>query len=207
MLTPRYETRTIANGTATTIRAYGRHILIASISASTLTLSLDDDQPQRILAGLHIDCADRKYTRITLSNTGAVASTVVLVISEVLVDLQSNGGILAGMAASLVSIDQEISGSAAAAVAGQKADIVCPLAPAAGTLIFAANANRTEIEISAPPKNGAGVVYLGVTAARCTVADNFKVLRAGESWWSEREKGAIYAASSTGAEVVNGREC
>ncbi len=208
MLTPRYFSRTIGAGLIDApITAYGRHILIASISASTIQMSIDDGPPQQIIGGEHVDVGDNRYNRIVLRNTGAAGSTVVLFLSDVWVGLEAMGGILAGIAASLVSIDQEISGAAAAAVAGQLADTVCPITPGPAQLLFAANAARTSIQIHAPRTNGAGLIYLGITAARATAIDKFEVLSAGESWEDLREKGGIFACSSTGAEIVNGKEC
>lgn len=207
MLTPLYLPRTLAAGQTLAIDAYGRYILVASISASTLELSIGGEPFQQVLAGEHIDTEDRRYHDLRLRNAGIVPSNVVIVLSDARVDLQAVGGILAGIAASLVSIDQEISGAAAAAVAGQLADTVCAVTPGPATLLFAANPARTEVEIFAPRTNGAGLIYLGITIARATVIDKFWVLSAGEPWWSNREKGGIFACSSTGAEIVNGREC
>jgi hypothetical protein len=207
MLTPQFITRTILAGASARIRAYGRHILVVGISASTVQLSIDDDSPQQITARQHIDCEGRRYSSIILTNAGAAPSTVSVIVSETMVEIQGDDSLLPGIAASLVSIDQEISGSAAAAVAGQLADTVCAVTPGPATLLFAAKASRTEIEIHAPRTNGAGVIYLGITAARAKLVDKFEVLSAGESWYSDREKGAIYASSSTGAEICNGREC
>lgn len=207
MLTPRYVSETIAAGVALPVDAYGRHILVVSISASTIQLSIGSDPFEQVVAGQHIDTENRAYSKVRIRNAGLVPSTVVLIFAETWVDMQSNGGILAGIAASLISIDQEISGSAAAAVAGQLADTPCVVTPGPGTPLFAANPDRTEIEIHAPRTNGAGLIYLGITAARSIAVDKFEVLSAGESWFSNREKGAIFACSSTGAEIVNGREC
>lgn len=209
MLTPLYFSRTLAAGARDSICAYGRHIFVASVSASTINLGIGDDPPQQVLARERIDCGDRQYSRIVLQNAGLVPSTVVLILSETLVELndQDAAAQLVAIHGHVESIDQEISGAAAAAVAGQLADTVCAITPGPGTAIFAANATRTEIEISAPTTNGAGLIYLGITAARATAVDKFIVLSAGESWWSDREKGAIFACSSTGAEIVNGREC
>ncbi|MCU0916914.1 MAG: hypothetical protein MUC88_20490 [Planctomycetes bacterium] len=208
MLTPRYFTQTILAGAlGPPIAALGRYITILSISASTITLSIDDDPPQQMISGLQIDTEGRPYTRLRFANTGGVAATIVLMLSETIVVDTRQNPLVGAMAANLASIDQEISGAAAAAVAGQLADTVCAVTPGPGTAIFAANANRTEIEITAPTTNGAGLIYLGITAARATAVDKFIVLSAGESWWSDREKGAIFACSSTGAEIVNGREC
>ncbi len=207
MLTPRYVSETIAAGVTLPVDAYGRHILVVSISASTIQLSIGSDPFEQVVAGQHIDTENRAYSKVRVRNAGGVASTVVLIFAETWVDMQSNGGILAGIAASLVSIDQEISGSAAAAVAGQLADTICAITPGPATPLFAANPDRTEIEIQADLANGAEVIYLGITNARATAIDKFMILAAGDVWWSNREKGGIFACSSAGAGVVYGREC
>ena len=207
MQTASYISRTLLAGASTPVTIFARHIVVASISASTLELGIQDDPPQQILAGQHIDCEKRKYDRFVLRNAGAVTATVVLLVSDTWISLEASGGLLAAMAASLVTINQQSAGSAAAAIGGQLADTICPITPGPGVLLFAAKPLRTEVEIFAPRTNGAEVVYLGITAARATVIDKFYVLSAGEPWWSDREKGAIYACSSTGAEIVNGREC
>jgi hypothetical protein len=204
MLTPRYITKTINSGASETVRTYGRHILIVSISASTMTLSIDDDPPQQIAVREHIDCEDRKYNRITLANTGLVVSTITLFVSEVFVDLQSDDGqILAALAASAANIEQEVAGSATAT---QKVATNVARTGVGNTLIFAANVNRTEVEISAPESNG-GYVYLGISGAHCAVADCFFVLYPGGVWWTDRYKGAIYACGSDANQFAQGREC
>jgi hypothetical protein len=207
MLTPHYVSVTVPAGQALPVDGYGRHILIVSISASTMQLSIGSDPFEQIVATEQIDCEDRRYSRVRLRNVGAVAATVVLIFSQTKVSMQGDGGILTSINTNVVSINQEISGSAAAAVAGQLADTVCPVTPGPGQLLFAANPNRTEIEVQADLANGAEVVYLGVTNARATAIDKFYILAAGGNWWSNREKGAIYACSSLGTGIVYGREC
>jgi hypothetical protein len=206
MLTPRYVSVTVPAGQDLPVDGYGRHILVVSISASTIELSIGADPFEQIVATEQIDCEERRYSRVRVRNVGGVASTVVLIFSETKVSLQGDGGILTSINANLVSINQEISGSAAAAVAGQLADTVCPAA-APGVQLFAANPNRTEIEITADLVNGAEVIYLGITDARCVAVDKFVPLAAGDSWSSVREKGAIFATSSAGTGIVNGKEC
>lgn len=201
MITPRFFTRTMLAGASARLDISGRYITIASISSSTVAIAIEDESPEQIVNGITIDC-NRRIKQFRLVNTGGVASTVIGFVSDFPVDLTDNAwtALISGY---LLNIEQEISGGATAL---QLADTVCPVTPGPGVQVFAANAAREQVEVSAPPKNGAGVVYLGITAARCNLVDNFKVLRAGESWWDEREKGAIFACSSTGAEVVNGRE-
>lgn len=205
MITPRYFSRTLAAGASARISVYGRHILIASISASSFALGIDDDPPHQLIPGEHIDCEDHKYAWLFVTNIGLVPGTIVFKLADTWIDLNSDGGILAGIAASLVSIDQELSGAATVA-AGQLADTICAQTGVGTTTLFAANANRTEVEIKASLANGAEIVYLGFAAAHCTAADKFYELAAGDVWWSNREKGAIIACSDLGTGVAFGSE-
>jgi len=201
-LIPKYIARTIAAGARERIGAYGRYITVIGISASTITLSIQDDDEQLLVNGIQIDCQDRRYDHFVLHNTGGVASTVTLYLSEtIVVDLRDNA-LIAALAASAAAIEQEISGGAAPV---QLANLALPASPAAGAQVFAANAARTEVEVTAPETNG-GFVYLGITAARCTAGDKFFVLYPGGIWWSSRYKGAIFASGNDALEMVNGKE-
>jgi hypothetical protein len=103
-LTPKYVTRTMAAGARANIGVYGRYITVVGISASTVTISIQDDPEQELVNGFQIDCEQRRYDHFTLHNTGGVPSTVVLYLSETLiVDLRSNA-FIAAIAASLAAI-------------------------------------------------------------------------------------------------------
>jgi len=183
----------------------GRYVKIVSMTVASVLLQFDNGILRRVTPG---DCypGPKKGFKTIRIVSDLGGCTVVLHTSPEPIS-GSDTSTLAAMAVSLASINQEISGAAAAAVAGQLADTICPITPGPGVLLFAANPLRTEVEIFAPRTNGAGLVYLGIRGTRATVADKFGVLSAGEPWSSVREKGAIYACSSTGAEIVNGREC
>jgi hypothetical protein len=128
----------------------------------------------------------------------------VLLLSETFVDLQSDDGqVLAAIAASAANIEQEVAGSATAT---QKVATNVARTGVGNTLLFAANVNRTEVEVSAPESNG-GYVYLGIAGAHCAVADCFFVLYPGSIWWSDRYKGAVYACGSDANQFAQGREC
>ena len=138
----------------------------------------------------------------TLINASVIAGNVILAtLNALLTTIDIDTG---NIDSSLDAVEQEIAGGPATL---QLADFLLPISPGPGLAVLAANAAATEREISAPPSNGAGLVYLGITAARSTAIDKFVVLAAGDLWWSDREKGAIYGCSSTGAEIVNAREC
>jgi hypothetical protein len=204
MKTPQYITRTLLAGGFASITAPGRYLTIASISASTISVGLDGDTPERVIAGGRTYNA-RGFRLLRVQNTGAVPSTFVFVVSEDEYSLSdsANAVILAAISSSLLGMEQEIIGGPATA---QLADLLLPITPGPGLQIFAANALRKEIEITAPETN-AGYVYLGITAARSTAVDKFVVLYPGGIWWSEREKGAIFGCGSDALENVNGREC
>jgi len=109
MLTPRYYARTIGAGAAATIQAYGRYISIVSISASTVFLSIDDDTPQQIISGTRLDCADRRYSRLSFFNTGGVPAVLILLLSEIEVADLRGDALLAAISASLAAIDIDTS--------------------------------------------------------------------------------------------------
>jgi len=203
--TPRTETFILAAGQLLKVPIEGRYLMVRSCTAASFEAKFDNDAFSTFFAGTTYPARDG-FDVVWLRDSLGAGCTIVLTFLDELGG-DAAGAVLASMAASLASIDQEISGSAAAAVAGQLPDTVCAVTPGPATLLFAAKASRTEIEIHAPRTNGAGVIYLGITAARAKLVDKFEVLSAGESWYSDREKGAIYACSSTGAEIVNGREC
>jgi hypothetical protein len=203
MLTPQYLARTILAGAQDqAIQRYGRFISILSISASTITLAIDDEPPQQIVNGLQIDCENRRYKQIRLANVGGAPSTVILMLSETpLRDLRGDA-LTGAMAASLANIEQEINGSDAPT---QVADLLLPITPGPGLQIFAANAARTEVEVTSPRKN-AGTIYLGITAARATLVDNFYTLSPGGIWYSDRAKHAVFACGSDALQFANGKE-
>jgi len=201
-LTPKYVARTIPAGGRERIGSYGRYITVVGISASTVALSIQDDNEQQLVNGIQIDCGERRYDHFMLHNIGAVAATVILYLSEaIVVDLRDNA-LMAALAASAAAIEQEIAGGAAPV---QLADLLVPITPGPGLQVFAANPARTEIEITAPETNG-GYVYLGITAARCTAVDKFFVLYPGGIWYSDRAKHAVFACGNDALEVVNGKE-
>jgi hypothetical protein len=203
--TPRTETFVLAASATLKIPIGGKYLQVRSCTAASFECSFEHDAFSTFYPGTTYPSRDGfDYIRVR-DSLGAGCMLILTFLEELGGD--AAGATLAGIAASLVSINQEISGSAAAAVAGQLADTVCAVTPGPATLLFAANVNRTEIEIHAPRTNGAGLIYLGITAARAKAVDKFEVLSAGESWYSDREKGSIYACSSTGAEICNGREC
>jgi hypothetical protein len=202
--TPRVRTTTIAASSRTTVSDYGRWFTVLSVTgAATVNVGVGEDVPQPMPAGICFGLPqDTAYfRRIVLHNPGVAPITVVHAISEEPIN-ESQAAVFAAMAASLSNIEQELNG----AVGAQVADLVLAVTPGPATLIRAANTSRTEIEITAPVTNGAGLVYLGITAARATAVDKFIILAAGDVWWSEREKGAVYGCGSTGAEIVNARE-
>jgi len=182
----------------------GRYVKIVSCSVASVLMGFDGQAPQRVYAGDAYRGPEAGFRSLKfLTDLGAC--TVVVQVSGQPI---SGGDVVVApaMAASLASIDQEISGAAADPVTGQLVDTICNAA-APGTPLFAANPARTEIEITADLANGAEVIYLGITNARCVAADKIVALAAGDSWSSVREKGAIFATSSAGTGVVSGREC
>ncbi len=201
MLTPRYFNRTIIAGARSTIQAYGRHILLVTISASTVELAIDDDPPQQVIPGQHIDVGDRRYTQIVLRNSGGVPTTIEVILSEVYVDMQYTGGILGAMAASLIAIDADLEFLKPASVPTATPLTVVAQTGVGTTQIITAGANNKRALVQADHDN-AGSVYLGFTNA-VTAATAFARLLPGESW-GEEFAGDVWACSENGTEEVRG---
>ncbi len=201
MRTPQTASVTIGASADVKIPFAGKWLEIIACSAANLLAGFDQDPPQLMFPGRGYPAGGpaRAFSSVRLvDNSGAGCTATVVVSDEPLAGQEQ--GLLAGVEA----IAQEISGAAATL---QVADLILPATPGPGLQILAVNGTRTECEIHAPRTNGAGLVYLGITAARCIATDKFEVLSAGESWFSDREKGAIFGCSSTGAEIVVAKEC
>jgi hypothetical protein len=204
MLTPRYHTVTIAAGQFAAINNYGRYITIVSISASTITIAVDDDTPQQIINGLQIDCEERKYKRITLANVGGVGSTVVLYLSLTrIIDTREQAG-LAGIAASLASIDADLDRLAGVAALTQLAEVNVAATGGVGTQLFAANANRRMVQV-VPAETNLGYIYVGRTNA-VSAANWLDVLAPGEVWFDQYYQGAVFAVGNDGNQFAGGYE-
>lgn len=205
LTTPQTRTYVLGAGLREPVQIPGAWLEIISCTSPTILVGFNSDQPQVCYPGRGYPGPVGGFTGFVLVDSGA-GCTVVVTVSDSPLAGQS-AGILTAMAASLSSIDQEVSGAAADPVTGQLGPTPCAATPGPGTLLFAANPDRTEVEIVAAFANGAEMVYLGVTDARCSAVDHWYPLAAGEPWWSNREKGAIYACSDLGTGVVTGREC
>ncbi len=94
-----------AGASSNPIQVYGRYISILSISASTIMLRIDQDPPQEVFSGTQLDLVDHRYKDLELYNTGAVASNVILILSNIPVRDLKGDVLLAAIAASLASID------------------------------------------------------------------------------------------------------
>lgn len=191
MLTPRYHSRTIVAGGNAAITTYGKYITIVSISASTIELGIDDDNPQQLIAGLQIPTPE-SYRRILLRNTGGAASTVTLYTSDQQLNLVPDSV----MAAILTALQRL--GPAAAKTGGQSGAIAATGNP--GTLILAANANRKSGFVQANIDN-VGRVWLGTTNA-VTQADSLTELLPGATSPPLNDVLAVYAVSENGTETV-----
>ena len=197
--TPKTITTVLTANQILPIQESGVGIHVVSCTVPYINIGLDSDSPQRFYTGCNLN-PPKGFRFFVLQDTGP-GCTVVLRVSQYPADEQGSA-ILNGMAASLVSIDHEISGGGAPV---QLADLLLPASPAAGGLVFAAAAARAEIEVTSPRKN-AGTIYLGIAAARCSLIDNFFAMAPGGSWTSQREKRAIYASGSDAFQIINGKE-
>lgn len=205
MKTPRYYSRTIAAGAYTQIAGPGRYVTIASISASTIVLSIDGESENQIIAGQKLVQPD-SFNLLRFRNSGGVASTIVVIISDEDVNLveAANAAILAAIAASAASIDADTNRLLGVAAATVIADTVVAATGGAGTLLAAANPARRMIEIQALETNG-GLVYIGKDAT-VSATNKMAVLPAGASWYDEYYTGAVYAVGNDAAESVCGYE-
>jgi hypothetical protein len=201
MLTPQYIVRTIAAGASTPrIAVYGRHLLIASISASTIRLSVDNDSPEQVLPRQHIDCEDRRYSSLTLFNVGAAPSTVALIVSETRVDLESDDSQFSAMAASLADIDTNVKPFANHLRIPQTTIAQIGAAPPFTQIVTAAATTR-EVEIVCGSGN-AGYIYLAC-ANDVTDVKSFTELAAGAAW-NRKTRLPVFACSTNGNETVRG---
>lgn len=108
-VTPKYITRTILAGGIADIGQYGQYISIVSVSASTVTLSIDDDSPEQIIPGIQINCEDYRYKRLRVANTGGVPATIIMLLSNVPIQDLRGDALLLAIATSLVNIDADTS--------------------------------------------------------------------------------------------------
>lgn len=193
-------TLTVPAGTTGVIEPTpGRHVKIVSCTVASVLLGFDGLSPQRAFQG---DCyagPDGGFQSIRLFDDVG-ACTVEVQISDQPIS-GSDGSTAAAILTQLTAINQEISGG----IGTLLADTVCAVTGGAGTPLFAANPNRALVEIQADLLNGAERIYLGRTAAVSAV-NKFYTLAAGDPWWDEREKGAIFAVSDLGTGLVCGRE-
>jgi hypothetical protein len=188
----------------------GRYLTILTNTQPTVNVAFDGSAESNAYYPGHCYPGPAPGFR-SIQFTSTVGCTVVVHISEEPIRSQMDSGI-AGLQASLaailaalgplVTVNQQLVGGPGS----EWGNIVLPVTPGPGLLIRPASAARCEIEIQAWPENGAGMVYLGLTDATCTAATRIIALAAGDPWWSEREKNAIYGCGSTGAEVISVRE-
>lgn len=197
MRTPRYESRTIAAGGFSRIGAYGKYITVVSISASTVLLGIDDEPPQQIVPGLQFPIV-QNYQRLTLWNTGAVNSTVVLYIGDVPMQLASDSQFTAILAA-LTAIQTKVALQGPYGTIVEVGQTVVAQTGVGATQIITANALNCEVEIVCDAGN-AGYIYLGETNA-VTLAASFTELQAGASW-NRKWNGDVWACSTNGTEIV-----
>jgi len=109
-VTPKYIGQTIGIGGILRYQQYGRYISIIAATPATITLSIDDENPQQIVSGTQIDCEDYKYSTLTFVNTGGAPVVLVALVSNTKVSDMRGDALLAAIAASLAAIDIDTSG-------------------------------------------------------------------------------------------------
>lgn len=203
MKTPQYITRTLAAGAFASVAAPGNYLTVASISASTFAVGLDGETPAQVIAGGRT-FVKRGFHLLRIQNTGGVAGTLVIVVTEDEYSLSdsANVAVLAAIAASVAGIDSDTNRLLGVAAGTVLADTTVAATGGVGTLLFAASATRRLVQIQALTTNG-GTVYLGFTNTVSAV-NKIAELPAGASWYEEYYTGAVYAVGNDAAEVVCG---
>lgn len=202
MKTPRYISRTLVAGAFASVAVPGNYLTVASISASTFAIGMDGETPEQVIAGGR-SAVRRGFKLLRIQNTGAVAGTIVLVVSDDEFSLadSANAATLAAIAASLVSIDGDTNQLLPSATHVNIPVGVVAQAGVGDTSIVAAAAANRDIEINADFGN-AGYVYLSHENP-ATIANSFTSLQAG-GCWTGRTAEAIRACSTNGTEQVRG---
>jgi hypothetical protein len=203
MKTPRYFSRAIAAGAFVQIGARGNYLIVASISASTIVVSLDGENEEQVIAGQKIYCR-QAFSLLRIRNSGGAPATIVFFVTEDAMDLvdAANAAVLAAIAASVAGVDADTNRLLGIAAGTLLADTTVAATGGVGTLLFAATATRRLVQIQALTTNG-GTIYLGFTNAVSSVS-KIAELPAGASWYEEYYTGAVYAVGNDAAEVVCG---
>lgn len=206
MKTPAYYSVTIAANDFQVINENGQFIcFLACTGKTSILIGLDDDRPQLFYPGCTLDCGKLSYHKILLSNPGAGAAVVEITVGDTRLIDNRDSIALGTMSTTLTAILARLAGTAAIT---QTALITLPTSPAAGQIIFATNSNRKRASVEGALMNSVtggpntGIVYLGITAARCTAADCFAQLAAGQPWSDDAYQGAVYGSGSDASQQV-----
>jgi hypothetical protein len=191
MRTPIFHQRTLAAGNRVTISAIGRFVTIVSVSASTIRMGIDDETPEQVTAGMQVSVSDR-FRRLHLVNAGAVASTVVVYVSDERIDFLQH----TALAAILVAV-----ATPTARAGGQSGAI--GQTGVGSTEIRPANAARRKLLVQADDGNN-GNVWIGATNAVTQAASSFELLP-GATLVIE-DTIAVWACSANGTETVRYHE-
>jgi len=198
MKTPQEHTITIASGAYYDLCDFNRMVTFYDVTlGATLNWGIDDDPKQRAREGFAYELPEHEtFKRIRLFNDGAASLTVVVTLAEGRV--YDNRSQLSEL---LDSIDDRLDGETALT---QLADTAVAATGAAGTLLFAANADRKRVVLQACEGNG-DYVYIGKDN---TVSDVNKMgfLSARGSILEVTYQGAIYAVGGVAAQEVCGYE-
>lgn len=181
--TPLYFNPVLPAGTIYRIQAYGKYVLVLTISASTIQLGIDDENPQTISPGLRIPAAGDHFERLVLVNTGAAAAAVELMVSDTPIDLATTAAILAALIGPTVAIyyDELVVGAAAAQV-------------------MAINTGRSCATVQAKASNG-GIIYIGYDNLVTTTHWNL-CLEAGQGYTWDDYRGPIWAYGSIAGQLL-----
>lgn len=168
-----------------------------------------DDEPYSALNITLVQSKRDGYQRIRFRNTG-VAGTLTAVLSDgpisdtqisTLLAIAASLAAIDGDTDNLVTINDRLAGEAALT---QKAKTNVAATGGAGTVVFAANANRKRISVTASEDN-VGYIYLG-KAGTVSAVDHFTVLFSGGNWSDDKYTGAVYAVGSDAAQNLVGYE-
>lgn len=198
MRTPQEHPIPIAAGAYYDLCGHNRMVTFSDLTAgATLSWAIDNDPKQRAREGFGYELPEHgTFNRIRLYNDGAASLTVVVVLSEGRVyDNRSQ------LSEALDSIDDRLAGEASGS---ELAKTNVAATGSTGTALFAANADRKIVSVTASEDNS-GFVYIGFTDAVTGVA-HIKPLFPGGEWYDEEYQGAVFAVGSDGSQNVVGYE-
>ncbi len=198
-----FQTQTVvvpagASGVRVPIR--GKWVDILTCTAATVGLAFDGGPAQVAYPAKQYPGPKAGFQSLHLIDTSGAGCSVVVMVSDERIGGEG-ANVLQSIDDRLARIDQEISGGA---VAAQLASVNVPITGGAGLQLFAANAARVIVSLTARDDNG-GLVFIGEDAT-VSHTNYMDFIYPGGNWFEERYKGAIFAVGDDAGEWVGGYE-